>query len=88
MYDIFYFGGTKKMRNSHQLPIIVEKDEDGFYVVECPIFSGCYTQGKTLDQALKNIREVIELCLEEKENQEILKSFHPQEISFHTLTYA
>lgn len=76
------------MKNIHQLPVIIEKDEDGFYVVECPVFSGCYTQGKTLDAALKNIREVIELCLEEKENQEILKSFHPQEISFHTLTYA
>ncbi len=76
------------MKNIHQLPIIVEKDEDGLYVVECPIFSGCYTQGKTLDEALKNIREVLELCLEEKENQEILKNFHPQEISFHTLSYA
>lgn len=76
------------MKNIHQLPVIIEKDEDGFYVVECPVFSGCYTQGKTLDAALKNIREVIELCLEEKENQEILKSFHPQEISFHTLAYA
>ena len=76
------------MKNMHQLPIIVEKDEDGLYVVECPLFSCCYTQGKTLDAALKNIREVIELCLKEKENQEIFKSFHPQEISFHTLSYA
>jgi predicted RNase H-like HicB family nuclease len=76
------------MKTIHHLPIIVEKDEDSFYVVECPIFSGCYTQGKTLDEALKNIREVIELCLEEKENEEILNNFHPQEISFHTLTYA
>lgn len=76
------------MKNIHQLPVIIEKDEDGFYVVECPVFSGCYTQGKTLDEALKNIREVIELCLEEKENREMLRSFHPQEISFHTLAYA
>lgn len=49
-----------------KFPVIVEKDEDGFYVVQCPMFIGCYTQGKTLDEALKNIREVIELCLEEK----------------------
>lgn len=76
------------MKNIHQLPVVIEKDEDGFYVVECPVFSGCYTQGKTLDEALKNIREVIELCLEERENREMLRSFHPQEISFHTLTYA
>jgi predicted RNase H-like HicB family nuclease len=46
-----------------QLPLFVEKDEDGLYVVECPLFEGCYTQGKTLDQALKNVREVIELII-------------------------
>ncbi len=42
-----------------QLPLFVEKDEDGFYVVECPLFEGCYAQGKTLDQALKNVWEVL-----------------------------
>ena len=76
------------MKKVSQLPVLIEKDEDGFYVVECPLFSGCYSQGKTVDEALKNIREVIKLCLEEKENKEILKNFHPQEISFHTLAYA
>ncbi len=76
------------MKRICQLPILIEKDEDGFYVVECPIFSGCYTQGKTIDEALKNIREVIKLCLEEEENRRVLKDFHPQELSFHTLIYA
>ncbi len=74
-----------KIKN-RQFPIIVEKDEDGFYVVECPIFRGCYSQGKTLDKALKNIREVIEICLEERENQEILESYRPKELSLHTIT--
>ncbi len=69
-----------------QLPIFIEKDEDDFYVVECPLFEGCYTQGKTLDEALKNIREVIELILEEKVNREILRSYRPREISLHTIT--
>ena len=72
----------------HLLPIIIEKDEDGFYVVECPVFSGCYSQGKTLDEATKNIREVIDLCLEEKENKQIFKEYKPKEISFLTLSYA
>lgn len=76
------------MQKVHQLPLLIEKDEDGFYVVECPIFSGCYTQGKTMDEALKNIREVIALCLEEKDNQEALRNYHPQELSFYTLAYA
>lgn len=67
-------------------PVIVEKDEDGFCVVECPILRGCYTQGKTIDEALENIREVIELCLEEKESQEVLRSYNPRALSFHTIT--
>jgi len=74
-----------QIKNS-QFPIIVEKDESGFYVVECPLFRGCYSQGRTLDKALKNIKEVIELCLEEKENQEIIKSYKPVELSLHTIT--
>lgn len=69
-----------------QLPVVVEKDEDGFYVVECPLFQGCYTQGKTLDEALKNIREVIELCLEEKENKTALRDYKSKEVGIHTIT--
>ena len=44
--------------------VIVERDEDDFYVAEVPDLKGCYTQGETLEEALKNIKEVIELCLE------------------------
>ncbi len=76
------------MSKGLQLPLLVEHDEEGYYVVECPLFSGCYTQGKSLDEALKNIREVIDLCLEEPENKARLKDYHPQELAFHTLTYA
>ena len=76
------------MKEHYQLPILAEKDEDGFYVVECPVFSGCYSQGKTMEEALINIREVIELCLEEQDNKEALENFHPQELIFSTLTYA
>ena len=68
-----------------QFPIIVERDTDGFYVVECPTFSGCYSQGKTLDEALKNIQEVISLCLEESENKKLMKSYVPKEFSFHVV---
>jgi predicted RNase H-like HicB family nuclease len=74
-----------KIKNS-RFPVFVEKDEDGFYVVECPVFRGCYSQGKTLDQALINIREAIELCLEEKENQALVESYRPREVSLHTIT--
>lgn len=73
-----------KIKNK-QVPIIIEK-EDKFYIVECPVFSGCFTQGKTIEEALENIREVIELCLEEKYNQDALENYNPQELSFHNIT--
>ena len=46
--------------------VVIEQDEDGFFVGEVPQLRGCYTQGKTLDELLRNIREVIQLCLEEE----------------------
>jgi predicted RNase H-like HicB family nuclease len=39
------------------------------YVVVCPSILGCYSQGKTVPEALANIREAIELCLEEIESR-------------------
>ncbi|MDP1688784.1 MAG: type II toxin-antitoxin system HicB family antitoxin [bacterium] len=75
-----------KKHLGRQLPLIVQKGEDGFYVVECPLFDGCYSQGKTLDEALVNIREVIDLILEEKETRETLKHYHLEEVSLHTIT--
>ena len=69
-----------------KLPLLVEKDEDGFFVIECPVFEGCYTQGKTLKEAIGNIREVIKMILEEKETLNILKSYRPKEISLRTIT--
>ena len=75
-----------KIKNK-RFPIVVQKCDDGFYAVECPVFTGCYSQGKTIDEALKNIREVIELCLEEKENQEILDSYNPEETGLYNITF-
>ena len=71
--------------NKHQIPLLVEKGENGFYVVECPLFEGCYTQGKTIDEALTNIREVIKMILEEKEAKAVLSGYKPQGISLHTI---
>lgn len=55
------------------LPIIIEVDEDGYYIVSCPQFKGCHSYGKTIDEALENIREVIEMCLEETKIEELNK---------------
>lgn len=44
--------------------VIIEKDEDGYYVGYVPSMKGCHTQGRTLDELMKNVKEAIELCLE------------------------
>jgi predicted RNase H-like HicB family nuclease len=58
-----------------KLPVIIERDEDGYFIVSCPLFKGCHTYGETLEEAMENIKEVIDLCLEEKENREALRDF-------------
>jgi predicted RNase H-like HicB family nuclease len=44
--------------------VTVERDEDGWFVVECPALPGCVTQGRSLDEALGNIRGAIAASLE------------------------
>ena len=44
--------------------VVIEKDEDGYYVGSVPALRGCHSQGKTMDELLFNIREAVELCLE------------------------
>jgi predicted RNase H-like HicB family nuclease len=45
--------------------VIVEQDEEGYFVAECPSLKACYTQGKTYEEVVENIKDVIALCLEE-----------------------
>jgi predicted RNase H-like HicB family nuclease len=52
---------------------MIEIDEDGYFIVSCPVFKGCHTYGETIDDALENIKEVIELCLEEQEVEPVNK---------------
>ena len=47
------------------LPILIEIDEDGLYIVSCPLFKGCHSRAESIDDAMRNITEVIEMCLEE-----------------------
>jgi predicted RNase H-like HicB family nuclease len=52
-----------------ELPIILLPGEDGYLVAECPVIPGCISQGRTREEALRNIREAIELCLENRANE-------------------
>ena len=47
--------------------IVIERDEDGYFIGEAPQLKGCYSQGETIEELLDNMREVIELCIEEEE---------------------
>jgi len=49
--------------------ITINRDEDGVWIVECPMIPGCITQGNTQAEAIKNIHEAITLCLEVRSEQ-------------------
>jgi predicted RNase H-like HicB family nuclease len=46
------------------IKVIVEKGEDGYFVAHCPSLKSCWSQGKTREEALANIKEAIDLYLE------------------------
>jgi predicted RNase H-like HicB family nuclease len=46
--------------------VIIERDEDDFFVGEVPALKGCYAQGRTIEELMLNMRDVIEMCLEEE----------------------
>ncbi|MBI2033842.1 MAG: type II toxin-antitoxin system HicB family antitoxin [Candidatus Liptonbacteria bacterium] len=47
-----------------QFQIIIERDEDGFFVASVPALPGCHTQAKTLSDLNKRVKEAISLCLD------------------------
>jgi len=47
--------------------VLIEKDEDGYYVAIVPELRGCHSQAKSLDLLMKRVKEAIELCLEVEE---------------------
>lgn len=44
--------------------VTLDRDEDGVWVIECPSIPGCFSQGKTREEALENIKDAIKGCLE------------------------
>ncbi len=54
------------------LKVVVEEDEEvGGYVVSCPSLPGCFSQGDSIEEALENIKEAIQACLESLGEDEI-----------------
>ena len=68
----------KKIRN---FTVLIEQDEDGIYVAKVPDIDGCYTQGKTIEQAMERVKEAIQVCLEaDKEEPPQMKFIGLQQI--------
>ena len=53
--------------NRPEFYAVIKRDEDGLYVGEVPQLRACYSQGRTIDELMNNMREVIALCLEDEE---------------------
>ena len=47
-----------------QFDVVIERDEEGYYVASVPQLPGCHSQARSLDEVTERIREAVELCLE------------------------
>ena len=56
--------------------VVIERDEDGIYIGEVPQLRACYSQGETIDELMVNMREVIEMCLEELAEETFTSRFY------------
>ena len=56
--------------------VVIERDEDGIYIGEIPQLRACYSQGETIDELMLNMREVIEMCLEELAEETFTSRFY------------
>ncbi len=54
--------------------VLITNGEDGWYIAECPVLPGCVSQGKTVDQALENIKDAIQGCLEVRNERAVAKA--------------
>jgi predicted RNase H-like HicB family nuclease len=68
-------------RRVYNFTVLLEQDEDGWYVAKVPDIQGCATQGKTIEEALERVKEAIRACLEEeKESPQPLRFVGVQQV--------
>ncbi len=53
-----------RKNGKQEFSVVVERDEEGYYVASVPALPGCHTQARSLDKLMERVREAIELCLE------------------------
>jgi len=66
-YGNFFDRGNVKQ---YKFSVLIERDEDGYLVGTVPSLKSCYTQAKSMEELMPRIREVIELCLQEEDQQQ------------------
>jgi len=75
--------------DTFRFQVIIEPDEDGFYIADVPALPGCHTQGKSFEEALDNIQEVIRMCVQElREEGKPVQPRYPEIIGIKTLEIA
>jgi len=57
-----------------KIKILLEEQEEGGYTAYAPALQGCISQGETIEETLKNIKEAVELYLESDDNDLIINS--------------
>jgi predicted RNase H-like HicB family nuclease len=70
-------------KKSHVFQVIIEQDEAGYYVAECPALKACYTQARTYEEVIRNIRDVIQMCLAELKDKGEPPPEQPEIIGVH-----
>lgn len=65
------------------IPVLFEEEKDGGFSVSVPSLPGCFSQGNTYEEALKNIREAMSLYLEDEKciNENTREFLVPVEIN-------
>ena len=65
-----------------QFNVVIERDEEGYYVASVPALAGCHTQARSLDDLIERVREAIAVCLEgDSENIDELEFVGVQRVS-------
>ena len=67
---------TIRYRSAMNIKVVVERGEDDYFVAHCPALRSCWSQGKTRDEALQNLREAIALYLEPAPGQVVADERH------------
>ena len=73
----------KTTEKHFDIPVVIEHDKDG-YTASCPDLQGCYSQGETYEEVVKNIKDAIKLHLQDRQAKKELVS-HVSSVSLATI---